>query len=123
MAGNSATLTRSYTVGYNVCLQYDPNKANPLGGTMVIKFQLCNAAGQNLSSANITVTATLIDGTVTPPPNFQGASNFGNVFRFTSGMYVYNLDTSQLPTIGAGSHSIGFTVNGTGTYSARFTLK
>ncbi|HEY5422050.1 MAG TPA: hypothetical protein VIK05_01185, partial [Ilumatobacteraceae bacterium] len=110
VAGNSATLTRSYTVGYNVCLQYDPNKANPLGGTMVIKFQLCNAAGQNLSSANITVTATLIDGTVTPPPNFQGASNFGNVFRFTSGMYVYNLDTSQLPTIGAGSHTIGFTV-------------
>jgi hypothetical protein len=67
--------------------------------------------------------ATLIDGTTMPPPNFQGSSNMGNVFRFTTGMYNYNLDTSQLPTIGAGPHTIGFTVNGVGNYSAKFTLK
>jgi len=123
VAGNPTTLIRTYNVGYNVCLQYDPAKPNPLGGTMVIKFQLCNAAGVNLSSPSIAVVATLIDGTTTPPPNFQGGSNNGNVFRFSSGMYIYNLDTSQLPTIGAGSHSLGFTVNGAGTYAARFTLK
>jgi hypothetical protein len=123
VAGNRTTLSRSYNVGYNICLQYDPNKANPLGGTMVIKLQLCNAAGVNLSSPSIAVVATLIDGAITPPPNFQGNSNYGNVFRFTSGMYVYNLDTSQLPTIGVGAHFLGFTVNGSGAYSAKFTLK
>ncbi len=123
VAGNRTTLSRSYTVGYNVCLQYDPNKPNPLGGTMVIKLNLCNAAGVNLSSPSIAVVATLIDGTMTPPPNFQGNSNYGNAFRFSGGSYLYNLDTSQLPTIGAGVHSLGFTVNGVGTYAAQFTLK
>ena len=123
VAGNRTTLSRSYIVGYNICLQYDPNKPNPLGGTMVIKLQLCNAAGVNLSSPSIAVVATLIDGSVTPPPNFQGSSNLGNAFRFSSGSYIYNLDTSQLPTVGAGVHSLGFTVNGVGTYAAQFTLK
>lgn len=123
VAGNQTTLSRSYNVGYNICLQYDPNKPTPLGGTMVIKLQLCNAAGVNLSSPSIAVVATLIDGAITPPPNFQGNSNYGNAFRFSSGMYIYNLDTSQLPTIGAGAHFLGFTVNGAGSYSAKFTLK
>jgi hypothetical protein len=122
-AGNSTTRSATYNVGYNICLQYDPNKPAPLGGTMVIKFQLCNAAGVNLSSQNIAVVATLIDGSITPPPNFQGSSNFGNVFRFSGGGYIYNLDTSQLPTIGAGAHTLGFTVNGAGSYAAPFTLK
>ena len=90
---------------------------------MVIKVQLCNAAGVNLSSPSIAVVATLIDGSVAPPPNFQGGSNLGNVFRFASGTYIYNLDTSQLPTIGAGLHTLGFTVNGAGNYAAPFTLK
>jgi hypothetical protein len=123
VAGNSTTLSRSYNVAYNVCLQYDPTKPSPLGGTMVIKLQLCNAAGVNLSSPSIAVVATLIDGSMAPPPNFQGGSNLGNAFRFSSGSYIYNLDTSQLPTIGAGPHSLGFTVNGVGTYAANFTLK
>ena len=123
VAGNLTTLIRSYTVAYNVCLQYDPTKPSPLGGTMVIKLQLCNAAGVNLSSPSIAVVATLIDGSVAPPPNFQGGSNLGNVFRFASGTYIYNLDTSQLPTIGAGLHTLGFTVNGAGNYAAPFTLK
>ena len=123
VAGNRTALSRSYTVGYNVCLQYDPIKANPLGGTMVIKVQLCNSAGVNLSSPSIAVVATLIDGSIAPPPNFQGNSNNGNVFRYSGGMYIYNLDTSKLPTIGAGLHSLGFTVNGAGTYVAPFTLK
>ena len=125
VAGNTPTtpFSRDYTVGYNVCLQYDPNKPAPLGGTMVIKLQLCNAAGVNLSSPSIAVVATLIDGSIAPPPNFQGGSNLGNVFRFASGGYIYNLDTSQLSTIGAGTHSLGFTVNGVGAYTAQFTLK
>lgn len=122
-AGNRTTLTRSYNVVYNVCLQYDPIKPNPLGGTMVVKLQLCNPAGVNLSSPSIAVVATLIDGSVAPPPNFQGGSNLGNVFRFSSGLYIYNLDTSQLTTIGAGAHTLGFTVNGAGSYAAPFTLK
>jgi hypothetical protein len=123
LAGTQTTLSRTYNVGYRVCLQYDPNNPNPTGGTMVIKFQLCNAAGVNLSSPSINVVATLIDGAITPPPNFQGKSNYGNVFRYSSGMYIYNLDTSQLPTIGVGSHALGFTVNGVGGYSAPFSLK
>ncbi|MEY2523228.1 MAG: large repetitive protein [Ilumatobacteraceae bacterium] len=123
VAGNRTTLSSSYNVGYLVCLQYDPTKPAPLGGTMVIKLQLCNAAGVNLSSPSIAVVATLIDGSMAPPPNFQGGSNLGNAFRFSSGSYIYNLDTSQLPTIGVGPHSLGFTVNGVGTYAANFTLK
>ena len=123
MAGNQLTLSRSYNVAYNVCLLYDPNKENPLGGTTVIKLQLCNSAGVNMSSPSIAVVATLIDGNIAVPPNYQGNSNSGNAFRFSGGSYIYNLDTSQLPTIGAGLHFLFFTVNGAGTYAAPFTLK
>ena len=68
--------------------------------------------------------ATLIDGTVLPPPNFQGNSNFGFVFRLdgSTKSYIYNLDTTR---IAAGSHTMGFTVNGVAapTYVLPFTLR
>ena len=111
VAGNTTTATRTYSVAYGVCLLYDASKPQPTGGTYVLKFNLCNAAGANLSSSQLSAVATLIDGTILPPPNFQGNSNFGFVFRLdgSTKSYNYNLDTTRIP---AGSHTMGFTVNG-----------
>ena len=54
-------------------------------------------------------TATRIDGTIAPGPNFQGGSNFGQLFRYDgAGSYLYNLDASGLS---AGAHRLYFTVS------------
>ena len=124
VAGNETSASRSYTVAYRVCLQYNDGNPQPVGGTYPLKFQLCNASGTNLSSSQITVKATLIDGTTKPPPNFQGNSNLGDAFRYDpkGKFYIYNLDTTNLsPT----AHTLGFTVNGVGSpsYVLPFILK
>ncbi len=127
VAGNSFVVSQTYTVGYRICLLYDPLKANPLGGTVVIKLQVCDAAGTNLSSSKIVLKAVFIDGTIAPPPNFQGNSNNGQVFRNTSNpaAYIYNLDSSQLTQLVAGSHVMNFTIDGVASpaYVAPFVLK
>ncbi len=42
-AGNTDVTTVTYTVGYGICLFYDPLKEQPATGTVVIKLELCNA--------------------------------------------------------------------------------
>ena len=124
-AGNTATATVTYSVGYGVCLQYDPTKPQPVTGTVPVKVQLCDAAGNNLSSSGLKLTARHYDdSSALPSPNWQGGSNPGYDFRFSSGSYIYNLDP-QNPTLTLGSHILWFTVKGTTApeYAAPFTLK
>jgi CSLREA domain-containing protein len=127
MAGNKTVSMVNYTVGYGICLLYDPTKLQSTTGTVVIKLQLCDAAGNNLSSASIRVTAVYEDGTPgkLPAPNFQGSSNFGFEFRFSSGQYIYNLDPTQPPALTSGKHELDFEVNHTmpPVYAAPFQLK
>jgi hypothetical protein len=123
--GNTATLSRTYTVGYRICLLYSPAAKKPVGSTVPIKLQLCNAAGQNLSSSTIQLRAVTVDHVLTPPP-FPGSSNDDFFFRFNTSnqSYIYNLDTSQIP-IGRGPHTLQFSVGGVtlAAYEAGFTLK
>jgi hypothetical protein len=106
--GHVTTTTVNYSVTYNVCLLYDPTK--PSNGIVPIRLRLCDAAGQNLSSASLAATATHLDG-APPPPNFVGRTNLGFAFRYdaTLGGYVYNLDTRSLSN---GTHTMTFTVAG-----------
>jgi hypothetical protein len=123
VAGNTSTATRPFSVGYGVCLKYNPTSSVHLLATAVLKFQLCDAAGNNLSSASLAVVATKIDGTIQPAKNIWGLFNLGYGFYFdaSSKTYIYALPT---PGIGAGSHSLGFSVAGSTspTYVLPFKL-
>jgi CSLREA domain-containing protein len=132
-AGNVAVAQATYAVGYNICYQYDTTTPQSRGGTVVIKLQLCDGAGHNLSSPNITLTAVAQDfpgpnpPRQLPQPNFQGSSNNGFDFRYTGGSYTYNLDPTQPPPNGlaSGPHTLYFVVNHSEPplYTAPFVLK
>jgi hypothetical protein len=126
-AGNQSTAAVTYNAGFSICLLYDPTKAQPASGTMVIKLRLCDSQGNNLSSPNITLTAISINGSIVPPPNFQGNANNGNLFRYDPQnlQYIYNLDPShETNPLGPGSYTFQFTDSVTGTqYSVPFKLK
>ncbi len=121
--GNAAaTVTVTYTVAYRICLQYNPNQAKTIGSAYPIEVRLCDAAGNNLSSASISLQATTVDGTIDPGPNDSGNSNFGYFFRFDLGSYKYNLKTDGLSP---GMHTLFFTVSTAPgvQFSAPFRLK
>jgi hypothetical protein len=124
--GNITMRTVTYTTSYRICYLYDTTTPQSRTGTVVIKVQLCDAAGNNLSTPQITLTAVYEDtpGQL-PSPNFQGKSNYGYDFRFSSGQYLYNLDPTTPPALGAGSHALYFVVKGTTApiYVAPFVLK
>ncbi|MFL6337244.1 MAG: SBBP repeat-containing protein [Pyrinomonadaceae bacterium] len=100
-AGNTATKTFTYNVGYGVCVLYDQTKAHKSGSTILIKLQLYDAAGGNLSAAGLTVTAL---GTVRlsdfAPGEVEdaGQANPDDNFRFAGDGYIYNLKTTGLTT-------------------------
>jgi hypothetical protein len=135
VAGNVTSSTVTYGTTYNICYGYDTTKPQSTGGTVVIKVQLCDARGNNLSSPNITLTAVAQDipgpnpPRQLPSPNFQGNSNNGFDFRYSSGTYIYNLDPTQpLPDgqiLGSGPHTLYFVVNHSEPplYTAPFALK
>jgi hypothetical protein len=113
VAGNTASSSVTYSIGYGVCLQYDPTASGP---PPAFKFsvELCNAKNVNLSSKNITVTALAVDGDPAKAVSFAGA-NPGNVFWFGpyatdgSNAYRYWLDTEGLSK---GAHTLTFSVSG-----------
>lgn len=122
--GNQSTATATYSVGYGVCLQYDPTKPTSVGSTQVIRLQLCEG-GRNVSSQSIPVEAVSIDlGTTALIPQFQGSSNPTYLFRYDapSRTYIYNLDTTGMAPTG---HTMQLRIAGaTATaYVAPFTLK
>lgn len=114
---------------YHVCLSYDPGKAVQSGATYPIKLQLCDSAGNNLSSPSITVHAVSVTQTSTStswPVQDSGNANPGNNFRFdaapgTTGGYIFNLSTKGLAT---GSYTLNFTATGdTFVYGAPFLVR
>src|SRR5207245_5657741 len=103
-AGNMATKSVSYSVGYGVCLQYDPNRAKRSGGAISLRIQLCDAMATNVSAPSLIVTALNVlkisDATTTDVIDTGNANPDGN-FRFDAtvggtGGYVFNLSTSGL---------------------------
>src|SRR6266849_6259201 len=55
--GNTSHQTVTYDVGYNICTLYDSTKAVQSGATIPIRLEISDAAGNDLSSAGITLTA------------------------------------------------------------------
>lgn len=100
-SSGSGTLQVTYAV--NVL----SNTSRPVraGAALPIKLQVTDAAGNNLSSADLTVTAVSLIGPdgQTYTPQSRGRANPDNVFRHTSWGYRYNLDTRDLP---AGTYTL-----------------
>ncbi len=90
--------TGTLTVTYAVKQVHKHTKPVDAGDALPIQLQVTDASGNNLSSANLTVTAVaLVDAhgnTITPKA--KGHDNPGNVFRHTHSGYLYNLDTTGL---------------------------
>jgi len=124
VAGNTWTRSVTYSVGYAICLLYDPASASPLGGTVPIKLRLCDGAGNNLSAPSITLTGISLDGSGNPPPpNFSGNSNNGFQFRYDAKLkgYIYNFSSAGLAV---GDHTLDFTVGSSSiVYHAPFVLR
>jgi len=128
-AGNTSTQTVSYQVSYNLCLLYDPTKSVKAGATMPLKFQLCDAAGNNVSSAQIVVQAaslTKVSTQATEAVLDSGNANPDQNFRFDStlgsgGGYIFNLSTKGLST---GTYQLSVAVSGDRTiHKLQFQVK
>ncbi len=110
--GNTFSQPIAYQVTYQICLLFDNQKPVNSGATLPIKLQLCNAAGGNMSSSSVMLTAvrvTKVSDQTTGEPIDPGNSNPDDNFRFTDGAYHYNLKTTGLAT---GTYALAFTVTG-----------
>jgi hypothetical protein len=102
-AGNPATQTIHYAVGYGVSVVYDESKVHKSGSTVPLKVQLIDALGINVSSAAVAVTAVsldLISSQTSGVLDDSGNANVDNSFRYdaASAAYIYNLSTTGLST-------------------------
>ena len=112
--GSTGSLTQN--VQYAICAQYDQTRSVQGGATFPIKLQICDVAGNNLSSQSIVLhaTAILAASGVAGPVQDSGNANPDNDFRNVGGNgsnagYIFNLDTSGL---GTGTYALQFMVQG-----------
>jgi hypothetical protein len=120
-ASTSAILTE--VVDYEVCVQYDQTRAVHSGATYPIKLELCDANGNNVSSAGVIVHATQITATsgFTGSVDDSGNANPDNDFRFTGFGYIFNLSTAGLAP---GTYMLQFTAGRDPlTHSVNFGVK
>src|SRR5262249_23612344 len=90
--GNASSAIANYTVGYGVCPQYDASRIKRAGSVVPIKIELCDAAGNNVSSASIVVTATgvsRVGASGTGTPDDAGNANPDSNFRFDAASQTY----------------------------------
>ena len=122
--GNTSHQTVTYDVGYKICTLYDSTKAVQSGATIPIKLEICDAAGNDMSSAGITLTAigvTQLSTSISGPVMASGNANPDNNFRFAGPGYVYNLSTKGLST---GTYALSFTISGDPTiHTVYFQVK
>jgi hypothetical protein len=122
----SHSVNVTLVVTYKICLLYDPTFAKKSGSTYPIKLQICDANGNNLSSASIVVQAqsvTLASNNAPGSLDDSGDSNPDFDFRYDSTLagYIYNL---SLKGISTGSYNINFMVSGDSVlHSAGFQVK
>jgi hypothetical protein len=117
VAGNTSSKTVNYNVAYGACLLYDTTHAAKSGSTIPIKFQLCDAAGNDVSSPSTIVTAlqvAMLSTNATTDVIDAGNANPDNNFRFDGGLgpnggYIFNLKTTGLAT---GTYVVTFSATG-----------
>ncbi|HEU4797084.1 MAG TPA: hypothetical protein VFT02_15730, partial [Pyrinomonadaceae bacterium] len=108
-ATSPSTDTATLNVTFNICLAYDPTKAVKSGATYPIRIQLCDADGNNVSSADIVLNAvgvTKVSSTIDGDVITAGNANADANFRFDNGTYILNLKTTGLST---GVYNLSFT--------------
>ena len=106
-AGNTFEKTIVYNVVYNFGGVLQPINSNgssifKAGSTIPVKFQLTNAQGTFVSTANATISVKKVTNTVLGT-NYEdvpvnSTPNSGNTFRydFSASQYIYNLSTKGL---------------------------
>jgi hypothetical protein len=114
-AGNTASLSHAYTVGYGVC-NYLEFGARRVGSVIPMKLQACDVSGANLSRGTLVVTAVNIQkvsDSATSPVIDAGNANPDLNFRYDPtlfggiGGYIFNMDTSGLST---GTYRLNFRI-------------
>jgi len=115
-ASTSAALTQQ--VAYKVQLLYDQAKAHSSGSTVLVKLQLLNAAGANVSAAGITVTVTGLSPS--PAPGTAPTGTFTFLTLDQGPGYQLNVKTTGYP---AGTYTLSFTAGGDPTvHTAQFVI-
>jgi hypothetical protein len=112
---------------YSVKALYDQTKSHKSGSTVPIKIQIVDAAGVNVSSSSILVTATgltRLDNSASAIVDDSGSADSpDNNFRYDSTLagYIFNLSSKGLTT---GTWVLSFTVGANPTpKSVRFDIK
>ena len=108
---------QAFTVGYGIATLFDGTRAAKAGSTLPVKLRLTDAAGADLSSASLVVTAIrleLVSSAASIAVQDSGNANPDGNFRFdaslgTSGGYIFNLSTKGLVT---GTYDLVFMVSG-----------
>jgi len=98
-------------VSYGICPLYDQTRAVTSGATFPIKLYLCDAGGNDVSSAAVALHATQIASGYSGSMSLPGSANPSGNFRFNAwlgpaGGYIFNLNTAGLPP---GTYSLQFT--------------
>ena len=108
-AGNASTTEPvTVVVGYNVCLDYNPNSAKKAGAAYAITIRLCDGNNNTVQADGITLTALTIDGAPIIEASAPGGSNPTYTFSYdpSSAQFSYNLKTTGLAK---GPHTFYFT--------------
>jgi hypothetical protein len=100
-AGNTATLTINYEVGYAFggFLTPVPDSQYNIGRTVPVKFELTDSQGNFVTTAAAKIYVAHISDDGTIGPYLPGSTKDGsgdNLIRSAGSQYIYNLDTSSL---------------------------
>lgn len=116
-AGNAASASVDYTVGYGMKTLYDEARAYKAGSSVLLQVALVDATGRNVSSAGLTVVARtltrLADGWTirldVPLPFDAKSASYGERVKtigLTAGVYEVELEAVGDP----GVHRVRFTL-------------
>lgn len=94
-----------------LCLDYDATRAHTSGSDIPVRLRLCDMSGNNISSPSFVLTAASVSlgAGGSAPAQDAGGANPGNVFRLQSAGYMFNLQTTGLPS---GTHALVVSVSG-----------
>jgi hypothetical protein len=112
---NAASGSGSLRVTYGIAVEFDNSRPVNPGATLPIELLLTDAAGNNLSSAALTVHADYLVRVGDPSQTHlevqaPGNSQPGNNFNYTSGEEHFNLKTTT--SMAAGTYELFFSIAG-----------